>query len=384
MAEVVIRSAACDADVGAKLALTLRDRGLDAYFFQNTGDGAWEREGAVRRVVVVLWSTAARQTGEDLLLEATVDALCQDELVLATLDDLGAPGHTCLPQGFRDFTPVDLSRWHDAGAMGPVKDLEKACRDLLAVVPFAAPAPVRRMTRRAEAWNKVAVFMGGASSLIAMAAIAASGILGENAGTWDWAELILAQGVAGWVPVFFALGIATLAGLAGWFLALCLFAAAGLLSVRQPGPVEQATSERPRVALIHAPENSCEADVFAMDLEAYGLAVADDPARGEQNPAWASLGVQALRRADLVIVLGTTQAFRSERVRRDVLSAAYSDKPILPLLLERVEVPRDLRQWLGGRTWITPPDRLSGLLGPSVRSAIDDLVVGPRAVAAWS
>ncbi len=382
MGVVIIRAAACDAKAGKALAEALREGGLDAYFSRDGDEGLLNVDTMARKAVVVVWSKAAVEAADETALRASVNALARDELILATLDQGDLNGNHALPVGFRTFSRIDLSRWYDAGSDGPVRDLAALCQGVIAREAFDTPAPVRKMEQRAEIWNSIAVILGGIFSLLVMAGIAGSGAIGENVGTLAWAELVMAKGPAGWIPLSLALGASVLSGIAGWFAAIGVFAAAGLLSVRD-AEVALATEDRAHdVALIHAPENMREADVFTYDLQNFGMSVCPNPAQGDEDPAWASAGARAIRQADLVVLMGTASAFRSERVRREVLTALHLGRPILPLLIDQTEIPKDLRGWLGGHAWLRINDRLGGLLGPQVSNAILSLLQRPTLLAA--
>ncbi len=387
MAVIVIRSAPCDAETGAALAEALRERGLDAFYWGGNGEGAYqetepadgpfpgEKDGP-RRAVIVLWSRAALAAEDQTLLDAGVKALCRDELVLATVDAGGDPD-TCLPQGFRTLPSVDIAKWRKKGTLAPLRELERAAQAVASRDPFEIPEPVRRMTRRAELWNGVAVASGGLISLAVMAAIAGSGFIGEQPGTLDWAELVLAKGPAGWVPVAVALAAAVGSGVAAWLGAIGMFAALGLLSIRngdQDFPLGQDIQD---VAVIHAPENAQEAEYLVMDIERLGMTVSVDPAHGDEDPAWASASARAIDRCDLVVLMGTASAFRSEHVRRCIVTAGQLGRPIVPLLLEKTDIPKDLRRWISARSWIEVSDRVGGLLVPKVQNALYSLLQRP-------
>ncbi len=382
MSLIVIRAAPQDADTARRLERSLRDLGLAARFQGETGEG--EERDSEADILIALWSQTSAQTawrpqhGDAGLLSESIAALRAGSLVLASIDgpDLDGPGgpygRSSLPPGLRDLPCLSLARWVENGSSEPLEDLRELCDRTLErrQEPCLGPDDGPWGERRADLWNAIALLTGGATSLGTMAAIAASGMIGSAVGSRVWAEALVQAGPEGWIPLVVALGISVLAGVAGWFGALGMFAAGGLLSVRKSGGVANAAPGAKRVALIHDATDVREADVLTLDLRSVGLIVPQNPGLGSGHLRWAAPGVRAAEDADLILLLGTPGTFRSERALREVLAASRRGRPVLPLLFDDTPVPDSFRLALAGRTWMPVDDRLGGVLSPDLRLAI--------------
>ena len=67
--------------------------------------------------------------------------------------------------------------------------------------------------------------------------------------------------------------------------------------------------------------------------------------------------VAAIKASAAVVLCCSAAAFASRNVRQEVALAWAHERPILPLLLERVAVPDDLAYWLEAAQWIEVLDR---------------------------
>lgn len=95
-------------------------------------------------------------------------------------------------------------------------------------------------------------------------------------------------------------------------------------------------------------------------------------------PGGASYGpeiVAAIRESGALILMSSAPAFSSRNVRQEVALAWKHERPILPLLLERVEVPDDLAYWLEAAQWVEQFGRPEGEWLPSVLVALRRLGV---------
>src|SRR5207302_4535535 len=73
--------------------------------------------------------------------------------------------------------------------------------------------------------------------------------------------------------------------------------------------------------------------------------------------SWDASIVDAISRCTVLALTCSPASLASPNVHQEVRLAWEEQKPILPLLLERVTIPRELRYPLAGRQWVELLDR---------------------------
>src|SRR5260370_42668118 len=91
-------------------------------------------------------------------------------------------------------------------------------------------------------------------------------------------------------------------------------------------------------------------------LEKAGIPVWPDRHAIAGGSAWSTAIVRAIRDCTAFLVLGSARAFGSPNVQRELNLAVEENKPVVPLLLEQVTVPDDVRYALAGRQWVALHD----------------------------
>src|SRR5215207_10107876 len=87
--------------------------------------------------------------------------------------------------------------------------------------------------------------------------------------------------------------------------------------------------------------------------------------------------VAAIRESGALLVCCSAAAFASRNVRQEVALAWKHERPILPLLLERVAALDDLAYWLEAAQWVEVLDRGEGDWLPEVLRGLERLGVAP-------
>jgi hypothetical protein len=73
--------------------------------------------------------------------------------------------------------------------------------------------------------------------------------------------------------------------------------------------------------------------------------------------SWSAEIVQGIRGCAVLVVLCSDLSFHSRNVQQEVQLAWESDRPALPLLLERAELPPAIAYALAGRQWVEVLER---------------------------
>ncbi len=111
------------------------------------------------------------------------------------------------------------------------------------------------------------------------------------------------------------------------------------------------------VFLSYASADQNRALAIADALAAAGVSVWIDRRGIAGGTAWAGEIVAAVRACNVVAVLCSTASMRSRNVRQELQLAWDCDRPILPLLLERVDFPDSVAYFLQGQQWVEILDR---------------------------
>lgn len=113
-------------------------------------------------------------------------------------------------------------------------------------------------------------------------------------------------------------------------------------------------------------------------LEGAGFRVWLDRQAIAGGTSWGTEIVAAIEQAAVVVICCSSAAFASRNVRQELQLAWDAKRPYLPLLLEQVEIPRDLRYFLAGYQWVEVLDRPEDTWLPEVVRALDALGVRPE------
>ncbi len=120
---------------------------------------------------------------------------------------------------------------------------------------------------------------------------------------------------------------------------------------------DPSTTSAPYVFLSYASAEQDRALAVADALQQAGIPIWLDRHAIAGGSAWSTEIVRGIRNCAAFIVLGSERAFRSPNVQRELNLAVEENRPVLPLLLEQVTAPDDVRYALAGRQWVPLLDR---------------------------
>jgi len=112
---------------------------------------------------------------------------------------------------------------------------------------------------------------------------------------------------------------------------------------------------------------------LAAALEAQGLQVWIDRRSIAGGAGWNTEIVRGIKGCAVFVVLGSARAFDSPNVQRELNLAVEENRPVLPLLLEPVKAPDEVRYALAGRQWLEVLDQPPEVWLPQVLTAIERL-----------
>jgi predicted ATPase len=112
---------------------------------------------------------------------------------------------------------------------------------------------------------------------------------------------------------------------------------------------------------------------LAAALEAEGLQVWIDRHSIAGGAGWNTEIVRGIKGCAVFVVLGSARAFDSPNVQRELNLAVEENRPVLPLLLEPVQAPDEVRYALAGRQWLEVLDQPADVWLPQVLTAIERL-----------
>ena len=128
--------------------------------------------------------------------------------------------------------------------------------------------------------------------------------------------------------------------------------------------VDKPDSTTPYTFLSYASAEREQALAVADALQQAGVAVWLDRQAIVGGSAWSTAIVRGIKDCAAFLVLGSERAFRSPNVQRELNLAVEENRPLLPLLLERVPPPDEVRYALAGRQWVELLDRAEVRLVP--------------------
>ena len=118
-------------------------------------------------------------------------------------------------------------------------------------------------------------------------------------------------------------------------------------------------------------------------LEGQGLSVWTDLHSIAGGASWSAEIVRGIKGCTALVVLCSPASMASPNVHRELNLGVVENRPILPLLLERVALPDEVRYALAGRQWVEILDQTDEvwLPAPSGRSPSwgSQAILGPRA-----
>ncbi|MHB8577123.1 MAG: AAA family ATPase, partial [Dehalococcoidia bacterium] len=112
---------------------------------------------------------------------------------------------------------------------------------------------------------------------------------------------------------------------------------------------------------------------LAAALEAQGVQVWIDRRSITGGAGWNTEIVRGIKGCAVFVVLGSARAFDSPNVQRELNLAVEENRPVLPLLLEPVLAPDEVRYALAGRQWLEVLDHPADVWLPQVFAAIERL-----------
>src|SRR6266849_5567747 len=87
-------------------------------------------------------------------------------------------------------------------------------------------------------------------------------------------------------------------------------------------------------------------------LEAHGISVWIDRKSIAGGSSWTAEIVRGIRECAALLVACTSAAVASPNVQQEIQLAWETRRPILPLLLQAIELPDSIRYALAGRQWV--------------------------------
>src|SRR3954447_145355 len=86
---------------------------------------------------------------------------------------------------------------------------------------------------------------------------------------------------------------------------------------------------------------------------------------------------EAIKGAAAFVLMASPMSLASRNVKQEVAVAWEYERPYLPLLLEPVAIPDDLKYWLTAAQWVEVLDKAEGEGLPAVLTALAPLGVAP-------
>src|SRR5439155_9518016 len=114
---------------------------------------------------------------------------------------------------------------------------------------------------------------------------------------------------------------------------------------------------QPYVFLSYTTPNRVRVLALADRLEATGIRVWVDRREIVGGSSWDTSIVHAIANCTVFALTCSPASLASPNVQQEVRLAWEEQRPILPLLLEVVTIPADLRYPLAGRQWVEVLDR---------------------------
>lgn len=113
--------------------------------------------------------------------------------------------------------------------------------------------------------------------------------------------------------------------------------------------------------------------VVADALEARGIPVWVDRRSIAGGQSWSTEIVRGIKGCAVLIVACSPNSVSSRNVRQEVQLAWESDRPILPLLLDKVAIPEELQYAMAGRQWVEIGESPEGTWLPDLLVALAHL-----------
>jgi hypothetical protein len=145
---------------------------------------------------------------------------------------------------------------------------------------------------------------------------------------------------------------------------------------------EQRGADTPYIFLSYTTPDRTRVLALADRLEAAGMRVWVDRRSLVGGSSWDASIVDAISRCAVFVLTCSAISLASPNVQQEVRLAWEEQRPVLPLLLERAEIPRELRYPLAGRQWVELLDRPDDAWLPDVLRALAGLGVAANAASA--
>jgi len=141
--------------------------------------------------------------------------------------------------------------------------------------------------------------------------------------------------------------------------------------VPRPPQEPSVADPRPHVFVSYASDDHLRVAPVAAALDGAGVRVWIDRSG---IPGGANYGreiVAAIQDSAALVLCCSAAAFASRNVRQEIALAWKFERPILPLLLEQVDVPIDLAYWLEAAQWLEILDRAEDDWRPEVLRGLE-------------
>jgi hypothetical protein len=108
-------------------------------------------------------------------------------------------------------------------------------------------------------------------------------------------------------------------------------------------------TSRPQVFVSYSRRDASKVDAIVSSLDRHGIDAWVDRSKLVGSSDWTAEITRAIRTSDAVVVVLSRAAVQSDDVANEVNLAGEHERPLFPVLLERVEIPDDLAYHLAGR-----------------------------------
>jgi len=136
-----------------------------------------------------------------------------------------------------------------------------------------------------------------------------------------------------------------------------------------PAAKASRAGETPDVFISYAHADA-EAVYPIVDLvEASGRSVWIDKAGMKAGQGWAGTIVRAIKASEMVCLMCSAASFASDHVRREVYLADKYRKALMPVRLDRAEMPEDIEYFVVDRQWVDLADVPEGARAAQVSAA---------------
>ncbi len=144
-----------------------------------------------------------------------------------------------------------------------------------------------------------------------------------------------------------------------------------------PSATDRPADHRPYVFVSYASADRARVLPLVDALARAGVPVWIDREGTHGGESYAPLIASAISRAAAFILMASALSLDSRNVKQEIAVAWEYERPYLPLLLEPVAIPDDVRYWLTAAQWVEVLGRPEGDWTPRVLAALRPLGIAP-------